>query len=155
MTSGGYRSPACAHCRIAAAVDQCEVCGLWICPACRARGCERGRLSWTGECRGCGAPYPDDQRRDVVEDGDGELVCHKCGSSYRLRRLRLIEESGVVNALRAGLEPCEVCGHADEPQDLLVLHDRAWGRRGGSQALYHLLCVCGRVRASTAAREER
>jgi hypothetical protein len=89
----------------------------------------------------------------VLDDGDGEVLCARCGSRYRLRRLSRLDRTARAALLLAAAEPCP-CGAsytADERGALLVLEDR-WERDGRTQALYHALCACGRTLASHAGR---
>ena len=153
LSASMYRSMICGHCRMEAATAECRICGLWICPACLERGCDQTQAAWTGECRTCHIPYPDEQRRDVLERGDGQVTCRRCGSSFRLRRLELLESRAVVSSLLAELLPCDRCGRrfdAEQRQLLLVLHDR-WRTRSRCQTIFHLLCSCGRTLASAVA----
>jgi hypothetical protein len=142
-----FRESVCSHCRRAPAADACAGCGLWTCAACAPR-CRVGRVAWTGRCRGCGELYPDEQRRDVVDDGDGEICCPRCGWVRRLRRLDRLRDPVAAAALaRAGAgAACAECARpAGDLGELLVLHVPA-----DQQTLYHLLCRCGATLASAA-----
>jgi DNA-directed RNA polymerase subunit RPC12/RpoP len=140
-----FRASLCGHCRRAGAVGACAGCGLWACAACAARPCREGRAAWTGRCRDCGELYPDAQRRDVLDDGDGLVACPRCGWTRRLCRRSLVPRD-VAAALTADPGGCATCGYVvADPDDHLVLHVPA-----GGQALYHLLCRCGDTLASRA-----
>lgn len=143
-----YRSSLCGHCRDVPSGEVCEVCGLFVCPGCQARGCGQDADAWTGSCGACGRAFPDDQRRDVLEDGEGEVACRSCGWTYRLRRLDRVGDPRVAAALRAVAAECGGCGDRPEQRALgahFVLHDLV-----PTQVLYHLLCRCGRPLASEA-----
>lgn len=138
-----FRASVCGHCRRVEANRACNGCGLWTCAACAGRGCGAERTAWTGRCRTCGALYPDDQRRDVLDDGDGEVRCASCGWIRRLRRLDLVVDPTITAALTAS-PPCASCGHSPAAE-LLVLHVQA-----DAQTLYHLICRCGQTLGSAA-----
>lgn len=144
-----YRSPPCRHCGSTAADSICGACGLWICANCQDRGvCQQTRAAWTGACKRCGALYPDEQRRDVLDDGDGQVLCSRCGSGFRLRRLSLVE-GHVAERLLASQLTCERCSAVLDRLQLFVLEDRWVGPRR-TQRIYHLLCSCGSTLSSFA-----
>ena len=145
-----YRSPTCGHCRVEPSQIVCPSCGLWICAGCAETGCSQNHTAWTGACRTCGTPYADAQRRDVLDDGDGEVVCAACGSRYRMQQLRRVEGPEIVTSLVASAEPCAACGRtfdAAARELLLVQHDQ-WEGRSGTQDIFHLLCTCGQTLAT-------
>jgi hypothetical protein len=145
-----YRAQICGHCGRNPSDSLCSACGLWICRECGAKGCALSAAAWTGRCKRCDTAYPDEQRRDVLDDGDGDVVCSRCGSRFRVRRLALLDPV-VVHALTESSESCDTCGRTAAARDrdrLLVLHDR-WEGRSGVQTIYHLLCVCGATLATT------
>jgi hypothetical protein len=139
-----FRAGICVHCRHEPAARECASCGLWTCATCAALRCGSDHEAWTGRCRDCQSLFPAEQRRDVLEDGDGEVCCPKCGWHRRLCRLALVRPD-VVATLDAAVS-CNRCSRRHDPTINLVLHAPA-----GDQILYHLLCECGATLASTAA----
>ena len=138
-----YREQICGHCGRNPSARFCDACGLWICQECSAKGCGLDTAAWTGRCKRCDTAYPDEQRRDVLDDGDGQLLCSRCGSGFRLRRLSLLD-SEIATRLLASPMSCDVCPGPSERarQRLFVLEDH-WVSRKRTQRICHLLCCCG------------
>jgi hypothetical protein len=81
----------------------------------------------------------------VLDDGDGEVCCPRCGWVRRLRRLDQVRDAVAAITLRR-VSACAACARLPGDLDeLLVLHVPA-----GDQTLFHLLCRCGATLASAA-----